>query len=440
MMKLKLKHLISLFCIGIGIQAANMAPCGISQSPCEPVKADLCKELDGNYNKTRFPIKRQSAGGGEFITQDDALLQFNSYSALVSSNCSKKLSHFLCSYYFPPCLNESCVRSDDIDIDLDIDIDDIELGPCQGLCTEVQRECEPTLIAHNLTWNFNCSEFSETQPCIDAPTSPLNPIVPRIDTCHPIKNSVCASLHPNYATFFPNINFNTHDDADLHFESFTSIINHECSDKLKLLLCSTHYPACIPSTHNRSEMNVIYPCKSVCRQVKRNCEPFLQHYNVSWPDLLNCDNFTSKKDGLCIDALESQPTCEPIDTRAKSICGVLDKNYLTHFPHGKFKTQNDAYEEFKLYLPYLEHNCSAELLPLLCYHYFPSCSPNQDEPKVPCKAVCRKARTGCEDCFKKDKSTWPDIFNCDKNYSVNKNCITLKDIEEYTHTFVNQSC
>ena len=419
--------LFLVLCVVTVITVAHTAPCGPLQY-CEPVRADLCTGLDNNYNQTKFPTKR-------FISQDDALLQFTSYSALVQSKCSTMLASFLCGYYFPPCLQTTgnCAKDNSF-----------ELEPCQDLCTEVQRTCEPVLKSHNLTWNFDCGKFPPKQPCIAGPTA-SDPIVPSIDMCHPVNNSVCGSLHSSYMTIFPNDNFDTEEDADLHFLSFEPIINNTCSDQLKFLLCSTHYPVCIPDVKDSSKMNTYYPCKSVCRQVRINCEHLLIANNASWPDLLDCDNFTSKKDndGICIEEVNIKPKCEPIDSRVYNVCHVLDKNYtLTHFPHGNFKTQSDAYKVFESHLKNFSGNCSPELLALLCYHYFPSCSLDEEEPKVPCRSVCRKARNGCEECFKqKNKNLeWPEEFECG-NYSVNKSCITLKDIDDYLKTYDDsQTC
>lgn len=435
---IKPKDLIIFLYVETVIQVALMAPCEVS--PCEPIRADLCTNLDNNYNQTKFPTKR-------FISQRDALLQFNSYSALVRSNCSAKLARFLCSYYFPPCL--SCD-------------DQFELDPCQSLCEEVKEECEPVLKDYNHTWNFNCSKLPAKQPCIEPPTPEptSNPIAPSIDDmCHSINNSVCSSLHPSYKTFFPNDNFNSQEAAHLHFQSFASVVNHNCSDQLKFLLCSSHYPVCVPDVQDNTKVDILYPCKNVCNTVRRNCEQLLLDNNATWPELLNCSTFPSKSDGLCLDSTTfytnitattteiptSKPTsnsidkCEPIDPRVHSICGVLDKDYnWTHFPHNNFSTQDDAYAEFETHLETIKSNCSAELLAFLCYHYFPSCSPDdQAESKVPCRSVCRKARTGCEKCLEKG---WPKNFNCEKNYLVNKKCITLKDINKYRSTFVSKPC
>lgn len=423
---IKPKHLIIFFCLQTVVLVVRMAPC---YNVCEPIQADLCTALSNNYNETKFPTK------WGFISQNDALLQFNSFIPLFQTNCSTKLAHFLCSYYFPPCLTGGACKT-------------VELEPCQDLCTEVQSQCEPVLKDHNYTWIFNCSEFTPKQPCFEVPTQTttpeptISPIAPRIDTCISVNNSVCATLHPDYSTSFPNKNFTSQEDADLHFYSFGGdIINHNCSDQLKLLLCGSHYPACLPDVQDNSSVILLYPCKNVCKQVRKNCEELLLMYNASWPDLLDCDTFPSKKDELCIEEIPD-PKCEPLDPRVQEICGVLDDNYkmTAYFPYGGFKTQNDAYKEFESHLEFYG-NCSAELLAYLCYHYFPSCSLDQEEPKVPCRSVCRKASKGCEDCFEKENITfkWPDEFKCDQ-YRVNKNCITLKDIDSYTDKFDSQSC
>ena len=419
-----------LLCMVAVIAVAHTAPCGgLQQSYCEPVQADLCMLLDNNYNETKFPTKR-------FISQDDALLQFNSYGPLVQSKCSTKLARFLCGYYFPPCLQSGSCDNDN----------PFELEPCQDLCTEVRRSCEPVLKSRNHTWNFNCSDLPPKQPCLAGPAEEQeptsNPVAPSIDMCQSVNNSVCGSLHTRYMTIFPNDNFDSEEEADLHFQSFEPIINNTCSDQLKFLICGSHYPVCIPDVQDSSKVNTYYPCKSVCRKVRRNCEQLLIENDATWPDLLDCDNFTSKRDGICIEEVSVKPKCEPLDSRVQSVCGVLNKDYtLTRFPHGNFKTQNDAYKVFESHFNNFS-NCSPELLAFLCYHYFPSCSLDEEEPepKVPCKAVCRKARNGCEECFKqKNKNLdWPEEFDCD-NYSVNKNCISLKDIEDYISTKYDDS-
>lgn len=445
---MQLKQTILFLFLQAVFDTAHLAPtgsCGGLQQ-CETVQAKVCQELYGSdQSTTSFPTLH-------FETQSDALLQFNSYTLLLQSKpkCSSMLDKFLCGYYFPPCTTRSCNKN--------------ELGPCQHLCMEVQRDCEPVLASHNLTWNFDCSKLSTEQPCInstevkatneatdattnEATLSPFNMKCQQIED-----NSACSSIHSQYRTYFPNDKFTSQDLAKVHFDSFKPALKSNCSENLKPFLCTSHYPICVErSTGSGTSTQSVYHCKHVCEEVRRSCEPELLKNNFQWPDLLDCDSFP---DELCINSTEffsnEQPAptpdptpdpalelgnCELIKPEVREICGVLDEEYtLTDFPHGGFKTQEDAYEEFKSFLPHI--NCTAEMRAFLCYHFFPSCSPTSEKSLEPCRSVCRKARNGCEKCLG-DESTWPVVC---EDLSVDRNCITLKDIDGFTHKFKAEGC
>lgn len=399
----------------------------LNDERCEPVQAEICKEL---YNNTAFPTQY-------FDTQSDALLQFNSFNLLIQNKCSSMLNKFLCGYYFPPCVQNSCSNKN-------------QLSPCEDLCLEVQRDCEPTLALHNLTWIFNCSKLPSEHPCIPAAevsttNEPATP--PALNMkCQQIENNpVCSSLHSQYVTYFPNNKFDSQDLAKTHFDSFKQALESNCSKNLKPFLCTSHYPICVETpTSSGTTTQSIFHCRQVCEEVRNSCEPELLKNNFQWPEQLNCDSYP---DELCLNSTsflstEQPPTpapelghCEQIRSDVQEICGVLDKDYtLTHFPHGGFDTQEDAYEEFKSFLPHI--NCTAEMRAFLCYHFFPSCSPTNHKSEIPCRSICRKARKGCEGCLK-DGLTWPAVC---EDLSVDRNCITQKHIEDYTTNFKAETC
>jgi len=418
----------------ISFETVYMAPTGCKLLECEPIQAEICEELYGNHSLTAFPTLH-------FDTQRDARLQFDSFNLLIQNQCSSMLKKFLCGYYFPPCAQSQCDNKN-------------RLGPCEGLCLEVQRDCEPLLANYNLTWNFNCSKLSSEQPCIDSTgmstevsattNEPATPPAFNMK-CQQIENNpVCSSLHSQYETYFPNDKFDSQDLAKTHFDSFKLALESNCSESLKPFLCTSHYPICVETpTSSGTATQSIFHCKQVCEEVRNSCEPELLKNNFQWPELLNCDSFPNE---LCLNSTSflstEQPTptpdlghCEEIRSDVQEICGVLDEEYtLTHFPHGGFNSQEDAYKEFKSFLPHI--NCTAEMRAFLCYHYFPSCSPTSEKLLIPCKSVCRKARKGCESCFK-NGSTWPAV--CEE-LSVDRNCITQKDIEDYTSNFKAESC
>lgn len=434
-------------------------------SKCKPIRAAICKELSHEYNYTLFP-------NDFFTSQARSIEQFNLFDNLVKSKCSPMLTQFLCTYHFPPCTPQITQH----------------IYPCQAVCEVARQDCEPVLKKYGYIWpdNFNCSRFPVQQPCVNAtlssatvkpttvkPTdsSTATPIpTPAISTtvpvsldkkCMKINSSTCAALHPNYVTHFPHKNYIYQELAVLQFDSFQLLLQSNCSVNLKPFLCFSHFPACVDSTEH-SDLQLIYPCNHLCSQVRESCEPVLKHYNLSWPEHLNCDNFPNKTEKFCADSnffsAMPQPTtppsatpsttkptevipmegCVPIDPRVKKVCGIVHEPFThTHFPHGGFSNQGEAYDEFVKLIPFIESNCSAELRAFLCYHYFPVCTPeNPDVVKEPCRSVCRKAQTGCESCLQKHNIQLP---SCD-NYKVKGTCLSLADLKKYLrHAIVSTS-
>lgn len=447
--------LITILIIGVTLNSVDSLT-----SKCKPMQADVCKKLSHEYNYTLFP-------NDFFTSQVRSMEQFNLFDSLVESKCSPVLTKFLCTYHFPPCTQEFTQH----------------IWPCQALCETARRDCEPVLKRHGHVWPMylNCSKFPAQQPCVNStrsvatpkptaatsttgavssstatpipsPTT-ITPIVPVSpdEKCVKIDSPTCAALHPRYVTHFPHKNYIYQELAVLQFNSFQLLLTSNCSTKLKPFLCFSHFPACVESSEY-TNLQLIYPCRHLCKQVSKSCLPVLERYNLTWPEHLNCDNFPSKTEKFCADSTflstipqpttttassslpTTQPTrvtdrCEPIDPRVKEICGVVHETFThTHFPHGGFLSQNAAYDEFVKLVPFIESNCSAELRAFLCYHYFPACtSENPDISINPCRSVCRKAQTGCDSCLQNHSIQLP---SCD-NYKVKGNCLTLADIKNY---------
>ena len=439
------------------IIGAALNPVDSLVSKCKPVQADVCKELSHQYNYTLFP-------NDFFTSQARSLQQFNLFDSLVKSKCSPWLTKFLCTYHFPPCTTQ-------------------HIWPCQRLCETARQDCEPVLQKYGHVWPnyYNCSKFPAQQPCVNttqssaaskptavtsttdaissstatpiASSATTTSIVPAIsnEKCTKINSSTCAALHPHYVTYFPHKNYIYQDLAVLQFNSFQLLLTSNCSVGLKPFLCFSHFPACVESREH-TNLQLIYPCKHLCEQVSKSCSPVLAKYNLSWPEHLNCNNFPSKTEKFCADStflnVMPQPTtttsspsttepttvtrnkgCEPIDPRVKEICAVVHETFNhTHFPHGGYLTQNEAFDEFVKLVPFIESNCSAELRAFLCYHYFPACTSGNPETLInPCRSVCRKAQTGCESCLGNHNIQLPSC----ENYKVKGGCLSLADIKDY---------
>lgn len=433
-MKLPKVLILQLVFLGLASRGSVVAYGLLGSCTCELVSPQICRS---EYNWTIFPNEVNKFG-----LQKDAMIGFNSFpvESLARQNCSSMLINFLCSYYFPPCLNSKELNCQGV-------------GPCDTLCKEVRSGCEPLLLKYNLTWprHLKCNKFPKPKSgvhCIPAirhkaTTEEVKPDSP----CEKIQQPICASLHKKYMTQFPNKDLITQREAEIQFNTFLPALQSNCSSaqKLKVLLCTSHYPVCTDGSFQ------IRPCKHVCQEVKDSCEPFLMKRNISWPKFLNCSNFLNKSDGLCADSdfiapstaspkvttisKQNNDTCEPILPEVLKICGGIHTNYtLTHFPHGRFTSQRQAIEAIKnsakysTYLRLIGRNCAAELKPFLCLNFFPMCIPTQPITIVkPCRNICRKAQKGCEPCLKKKKD-WN--FDCTK-YHVKGTCLNLEKLKSY---------
>lgn len=67
--------------------------------------------------------------------------------------------------------------------------------------------------------------------------------------------------------------------------------NVNCHPDTQLFLCSLFSPVCLDRP--------IMPCRSLCEAVQSGCEPRMQRYGFSWPEMLDCSKFPRDED-LCI--------------------------------------------------------------------------------------------------------------------------------------------
>ncbi|KAK3783620.1 hypothetical protein RRG08_001529 [Elysia crispata] len=127
---------------------------------CQPIRYDTCKGL--GYNVTGMPnlVNHPS--------EDDALLQLQTFLPLIQYGCSSRLKFFLCSVYLPMCTEK--VRT--------------PIGPCRPLCEAVRGRCEPVLQTFGYPWPnaLNCSKFppenNQKHMCMEGPTDETEEPVP----------------------------------------------------------------------------------------------------------------------------------------------------------------------------------------------------------------------------------------------------------------------
>ena len=126
------------------------------------------------------------------------------------------------------------------------------------------------------------------------------------------------------------------------------------------------------------------------------------------------------------DLLDPTSKCEPLNTNVLQLCKDIAYNE-TRFPNFmKQKTQQEAAADTALYLPLIRINCSPVLKLFLCSLYAPPCVKNYSSTLKPCREMCEKAKSGCEDFMKRFSFNWPDYIDCWRFPSFNgpEACVT----------------
>uniref|UniRef100_A0A3P8PUA4 Secreted frizzled-related protein 3 n=1 Tax=Astatotilapia calliptera TaxID=8154 RepID=A0A3P8PUA4_ASTCA len=124
--------------------------------------------------------------------------------------------------------------------------------------------------------------------------------------------------------------------------------------------------------------------------------------------------------GLAVSLLAVSCALWPAAVRAAScetvripLCRSMPWN-MTKMPnHLHHSTQDNAVLAIEQFEGLLGTGCSPDLLFFLCAMYAPICTIDfQHEPIKPCKAVCERAKFGCEPVMKRYNHSWPDNLAC----------------------------
>ena len=93
-------------------------------------------------------------------------------------------------------------------------------------------------------------------------------------------------------TRFPNyFNHTLQEEAALEVHQFWPLVEINCADDLKLFLCSLYAPPCVHANDS------LPPCRSLCRNSKRGCEPLMNQYGFEWPKRMACEQFPELEKG-----------------------------------------------------------------------------------------------------------------------------------------------
>ncbi|KAG7218388.1 hypothetical protein INR49_020421 [Caranx melampygus] len=296
--------------------------------PCEPITVPLCSDL--TYAQTLMP---------NFLghrSQTDAGLELHTFVPLVKVDCSPQLKPFLCSVYVPDCVAGHA------------------RPPCRTLCEQARSGCESLMNKFGFQWpeSLSCEKFT-TESCQHVQGAGFSETSP--STCEAITVPICKDL-PYTDTVMPNVlGHKTQREAALEAQSYSPLVNFQCSPYMKSFLCSVYTPECV---RGRAQP----PCRKLCEQARSGCESVLNEFGFPWPEALRCDKFTMES---CeqFGVSSSGGICEPITIpmcHGLSYNETIMPNLLGH------TSQREAVVKMSFLNSVVKTVCSTDIRLFLC--------------------------------------------------------------------------
>ncbi|XP_061675598.1 atrial natriuretic peptide-converting enzyme-like [Syngnathoides biaculeatus] len=351
------------------------SPRGTLGNSCRPITASFCRNV--GYGTSRHP-----AGVPGFDAQQLA--------RIVESGCSPNAAALFCRVAFPECSD-----------------DDARVKPCRAVCQKVKSECDATLRAKRISWpsKLQCDALPVSS-CVQAQQQqPVSPSSPGADpVCQTITARLCKD-QPYTETFMPNsLGHVSQDEAGLEIHQFYPLVKVECSPQLKPFLCSVYFPNCRAGTVGR-------PCRTQCEQARAGCESLMNKFGFTWPENLNCENFSTY---TCVQDPDSNS-----DTTASGTCESITESLCKDLPYTQtvmpnilgHKTQEEVAVQVNAYYTLVNMACSPHLKTFLCSVLTPECKAGKARP--PCRTLCELVRSSCQPLLRQFGFPWPETLKCD---------------------------
>lgn len=115
----------------------------------------------------------------------------------------------------------------------------------------------------------------------------------------------CEKLHKN-ATMCHGLGYNLvrmpnfvdhqalQKDAGENIKVFHPLVATNCSPILRSFLCLLYFPPCVINNNTNMIMKwkwKMEPCRDVCEEARRGCEPVLLALGFRWPEIMKCDEY-----------------------------------------------------------------------------------------------------------------------------------------------------
>ncbi|OTF69303.1 Frizzled-like protein [Euroglyphus maynei] len=144
--------------------------------------------------------------------------------------------------------------------------------------------------ANTFIWDPNNTDNIELVRPFNRHTTFANPpkcvrIPANLTLCHGIKYNEMR---------LPNLLYHeTMNEVIEQSSSWIQLIKIGCHSDTQLFLCSLFSPVCLDQT--------IPPCRSLCENVKRSCEPSMLIHGYTWPPMMQCNLFPHENN-MCIES------------------------------------------------------------------------------------------------------------------------------------------
>ena len=157
--------------------------------------------------------------------------------------------------------------------------------------------------------------------------------------CEKITLPMCKGIGYNYTSMPNPLHHKTQADAALNIQQYIPLLQTGCSSSFRKFLCSVYAPRCTQTG------GIMLPCRSLCEESKRGCEPLMNKFGFPWPTNLNCSSFPVEGGNRSCIAPDAQPgefltirecLCKSL---LKSLPRIVDKS--TQF----YKVQGEPYSK-----------------------------------------------------------------------------------------------